>query len=91
LYHKIKKDAYRGYKAMKYLGNTVLIAEPEKALADYLYFVVLKKRGLHYERLNLNKIKKANLLAYIKLFKQPEMIKLVKRIYAEFRKPKRIY
>jgi predicted transcriptional regulator of viral defense system len=91
LYHKIKKDAYRGYKAMKYLGNTVLIAEPEKALADYLYFVVLKKRGLHYERLNLNKIKKANLLAYIKLFKQPKIIKLVKRIYAEFRKPKRIY
>ena len=91
LYHKLKKEAYKGYRAIKYLDNTILIAEPEKALADYLYFVFLKKRNLSYERLDLKKIKKANLLSYIKLFKQPKMIKLVKIIYAEFRKPKRIY
>ena len=91
VYHKLKKEAYTGYKAIKYLNSTILIAEPEKALADYLYFVALKKRGLHYERLDLKKIKKADLLFYVKLFKRPEMIKLVEKIYVEFKKPKRIY
>jgi len=91
VYHKIKKKIFTGYKAMKYLDSTILIAEPEKALADYLYFVALKKRGLHYERLDLKKIKKAKLLSYIKIFKQPRIIKLVKKIYVESRQPKRIY
>jgi len=91
VYHKLKRVAYTGYKAIKYLDNTILIAEPEKALADYLYFVALKKRGLHYERLDLKKIKKASLLGYVKLFKRPKMIKLIQKIYAEFRKPKKIY
>jgi len=67
------------------------MAEPEKALADYLYFVALKKRGLHYERLDLKKIKKTNLLSYIKLFQKPKMVELVEKIYTEFKKPKRIY
>ncbi len=91
VYHKIKKEAYTGYKSMKYLDSTILMAEPEKALADYLYFVAIGKRGLHYERLDLKKIKKTDLLRHIKMFKLPRMIKLVKEIYAEFRKPKRIY
>jgi len=91
VYHKLKKEAYTGYKAIKHSNNTILMAEPEKALADYLYFVALKKREFHYERLDLKKIKKTKLLSYIKLFKKPEMIKLVEKIYVEFRKPKRIY
>lgn len=91
VYHKVKKEVYTGYKSIKYLDNTILIAEPEKALADYLYFVALGKRGLHYERLDLKKIKKTNLLRHIKIFKLPKMVKLVKEIYVEFRKPKRIY
>jgi predicted transcriptional regulator of viral defense system len=91
LYHKLKKEVYTGYKAIKYLDSTILIATPEKALVDYLYFVIIKKRSLHYERLDLKKIKKANLLSYIKLFKKSKMIELVDKIYAEFRKPKRIY
>ena len=73
------------------MDSTILMAEPEKALADYLYFVVLKRRSLHYERLDLKKINKANLLKHIKLFKQPQMNKLVKEIYAESKFPKRIY
>jgi len=91
VYHKLKERAYTGYKPIKYLDSTILMAESEKALADYLYFVVLKRRGLHYERLDLKKINKANLLKHIKLFKQPKMNKLVKKIYAESRRPKRIY
>lgn len=91
VYHKLKKEAYTGYKPIKYLESTILMAEPEKALADFLYFVFLKKRSLHYERLDLRKIKKTKLLAYVKLFKKAKMIELVKKIYDQPRYPKRIH
>lgn len=90
-YHKIKKEVYCGYKPIKYLDSTILIAEPEKALADYLYFLILKRRNLHYDRLDLKKIKKPQLLKYVKLFNKPKINKLIKEIYAEFRNSKRIY
>jgi len=90
-YHKIKKEAYCGYRPIQYLDSTILIAEPEKALADYLYFSALKKRDLYYERLDLKKIKKTELLRYVKLFNKPKMNKLIKKIYVEFRNYKRIY
>jgi len=91
VYHKIKKEAYGGYKPIKHLNQTVLIAEPEKAVADYLYFVALNKRGLHYERMDLKKIKKTKLLEYLKLFNNAKAIKLIDKIYAEFGSPKKIY
>lgn len=90
-YQKIKKEFYTGYKPIKYLGETILMAEPEKALADYLYFVDLKKRRPEYERIDLLKIKKSKLISYAKLFKRSGMIDLIDQIYADFRKPKRIY
>ena len=90
-YHRIKKKAYTGYKPIKFLGTIVLMAEPEKALADYLYFVDLKKRGLHYERINLRKIKQNKLIKYIKLFGRPKMLELMEKVYVNFRNPSRIY
>lgn len=90
-YQKIKKQAFTGYRLEKIRGEAILMAEPEKALADYLYFIDLKQRGLHYERLDLGKIKKSRLQNYIKLFNRPKMYKLLEEIYAEYRKPKRIY
>lgn len=90
-YKRIQKKSYTGYRPLQYLGETVLMAEPEKALADYLYFVDLGKRQLHYERLDLAHIQRAKLLYYVSLFQRPSMRKLVKQIYDEFRKPQRIY
>jgi predicted transcriptional regulator of viral defense system len=90
-YFRVKISVYTGYKPVKYMDTIVLMAEPEKALADYLYFVDLKKRGLHYERINLKKIKKYRLIQYIKLFARPRILKLMERIYADARKPSRIY
>jgi len=90
-FHKIKKTAFTGYKATKYLGNTILIAEPEKALADYLYFVDLRKRSLSYERLDLKSVKKTKLLKYARLFKRPGISKLINLIYAQSRRHQRIY
>jgi len=90
-YSRVKQQVYSGYRPIKRQNTIVFMAEPEKALADYLYFIDLKKRGLHYERLNLKKIKRGKLLKYIRIYKRPGMFKLMDKIYAEFRKPQRIY
>jgi predicted transcriptional regulator of viral defense system len=79
VYSRIKKRAYRGYKTDKIGGITVLIAEPEKALADYLYFVDLKRKTLN-ERLNAGKLKKKTVLEYAGLFGRKSLLKLVKEI-----------
>jgi predicted transcriptional regulator of viral defense system len=78
-YSHIKKEAYRGYKAEKAGGGAILIAEPEKAFADYLYFVDLKKKALN-ERIDTRRLKKKTALGYIKLFSKKTLIKLAERI-----------
>lgn len=78
-YSRIKKRAYRGYKTERIDGMTILIAEPEKALADYLYFVDLKRKTLN-ERLDVGKIKKKITLEYVRLFDRSGLIKLVREI-----------
>lgn len=85
-YHSIKKVAYTGYNPLKYRGAVVLMAEPEKALVDYLYFVDIKKRGMHYERMNLKKIKRGRLISYARLFGRPGTLKLAEKIYADCKK-----
>ena len=55
------------------------MAEPEKALVDYLYFVSLKRKTLN-ERLNVSKVKKRNVMEYARLFGRKGLIKLVKEI-----------
>ncbi len=78
-YSHIKKPAYRGYRTEKIGDMTVLMAEPEKALADYLYFVSLNRKTLN-ERLNVRDIKKKSVIEYAKLFGKKGLIKLVKDI-----------
>ena len=78
-YNRIKKEAYRGYRSESQDGTTILIAEPEKALVDYLYFVDLKLKKLN-ERLNLRRIKKNSVLLYVSLFRRKSLTKLVKGI-----------
>ena len=78
-YSRIKKQAYRGYTTEKIGGITVLIAEPEKAFADYLYFVDLKRKILN-ERLDVRKVKKKAAMKYARLFGRKSLIKLVKEI-----------
>jgi len=78
-YSHIKKEAYRGYKAEKVEGSTISIAEPEKAFADYLYFVDLKKKTIN-ERLDTRRLKKKAVLEYAGLFSRKSLIKLVKEI-----------
>lgn len=85
IYKKIKQNAYAGYTPTKYLDQIVFLAEPEKSLVDYLYFVDLGKCQFSYERLDLKNINELKLNSYAKLFSRPSLEKLVKKIYAQFR------
>lgn len=80
-YKKIKKDCFVGYQPKKIRNAIILIAEPEKALADLLYFVALGKRDFSYERVSLKKIKKQKLMNYAKGFKNKKVFELIKNIY----------
>lgn len=79
VYSHIKKQAYRGYRTERVGGMTVIIAEPEKALVDYLYFVDLKKKALN-ERFNIRKVKKKAVMEYARFFGRKSLMKVVKEI-----------
>jgi len=90
IYQRIKKEAFTGYSLKLIDKDNVLIAEPEKALADYLYFVYLKKVSLN-DRLGLKNIKKDELIKYVKLFGRESMLKLVDQIYVEYKKLREVF
>lgn len=85
-YQRIKKSVFTGYSPKKIEGVTVFMADKEKALADYLYFVDLKKISLN-DRLNLSHVKKTKFLELVAIFKRHGMVELVEKIYAQYRKP----
>lgn len=72
-YRKIKREAYAGYEPKKVNGQIIYIAVPEKAVADFLYFVSLGKQTFN-DRLKIEKIDKIKLYQYLKLFKQKRLI-----------------
>jgi predicted transcriptional regulator of viral defense system len=82
VFHRLKKEAFVGYIPTQISGETILMAQPEKALADFLYFVSLGKKVLP-DRLNLKKIEKKRLIAWIKLFANE---KLAERILNDYRR-----
>jgi predicted transcriptional regulator of viral defense system len=71
-YRKIKKEAYTGYIPKNLNGEIVYLATPEKAVADFLYFVFLGKRAFN-ERLKLEKINKQKLKSYLKLLRSKNL------------------
>jgi predicted transcriptional regulator of viral defense system len=73
IYRSIQPEAFRGYIIEKHNGLDVLIAEPEKALVDFLYFKTL--RGATFdakaERIDQKRVEKLNkkkLELYAKIF-----------------------
>jgi len=89
-YQRVKKSIFSGYSPVSIEGHVVLLAEPEKALADYLYFVDLKKMSLN-DRLNLKSIHKGKLTDFLRTFKRKSLLKMMTEIYAQQRKPRKIY
>jgi len=80
-YRSIKEEAYTGYSLQKVGERQFLIAEPEKALVDYLYFMVLGKVGRN-DRLIVSTLKKERILFYASLYNREKLIQEVERMYA---------
>jgi len=78
-YSTIKKEAYTGYILIKQDGAVFLMAEPEKALVDYLYFVVLGKKTKN-DRLKTSSLQKEKLLKYAYLYNKNKLTKLVREL-----------
>ncbi len=78
-YSRIKREIYKGYQLVKIGNASILIALPEKALVDYLYFVDLKLKHLN-ERLNLRRINKKEVLHYAKAFGRKRLLTLVRTV-----------
>lgn len=88
-YRSIKIEAYTGYTLKRTEHKSFLIAEPEKAIADYLYFVSLRK-SKHNERLLKNlsehgyyKVKEINkklVYHYLRLYERDLLDKLAAAI-----------
>ncbi len=73
IYRSIRPEAFHGYIIEKHNGFDVLIAEPEKALADYLYFKTLRggEFDMKAERLDqklVNQLNKKKLDKYAKVY-----------------------
>lgn len=78
-YSRIKKSAYTGYRLVKVENSQVLMATPEKALADYYYFVDLGLKSPN-ERLWAGKVNKREVYRYAKLFGRLGVLRLVEEI-----------
>lgn len=73
IYRTVKTDAFTGYYVEKQGDFSILIAESEKALVDYLYFKTLrnKKLSLKDERIDrdvVSRLNKKKLNKYAKLY-----------------------
>lgn len=79
-YLKIKQQAYTGYKMVQIGERMFLIAEPEKAFVDYLYFAALGKKPLN-ERLNPGNLDRGKIQSYARLYNRPKLSKLIKESY----------
>jgi len=88
-YYHIKKDAFVGYKKENFNNQPALIAQPEKALADYLYFIDLGKGAL-CDRIDVSALSKDDLLKYVGLFKRESLVSLTNKVYDDARRHKKI-
>ena len=80
-YTRFKKSVFQGYRLVTSGEDRFLMAEPEKAVADYLYLVALGRKTLN-DRLYLERFDKKKLKAWLPLFNNPRLNQLVKDIYA---------
>ncbi|MBI4675941.1 MAG: hypothetical protein HY741_30235 [Chloroflexi bacterium] len=76
-YLTIKQEAFTGYIPTKRDGQTILLAEPEKAFVDYFYFVALGKKPFN-DRLNISALNAQKIQRYAQLFQRPKLEQLVR-------------
>jgi predicted transcriptional regulator of viral defense system len=72
LYRTVRPELFCGYRVQEEGGYPVLMAEPEKALADYLYFRNYRKKKMELgtERLDWKLVRRLDKEKIRKYFKQ---------------------
>jgi predicted transcriptional regulator of viral defense system len=75
-YRHLKAAAFTGYRPEKVGGRVVLIAEPEKALVESLYFASLGKLSLP-ERLDISTLQPDRLQTWANLYQRPGLVERV--------------
>jgi len=78
-FRTLKESSFAGYVLQKNGNRSFLIAEPEKALVDYFYFVYLNQTPQN-DRFRLQNLNRAKIMNYAKLFTRPGLIKLLNKI-----------
>lgn len=84
-YYTIKTETYTGYILKQQGERRFYIAEPEKAVVDYLYALTLGRRGNLGERtvndrLQIESLDKEKIRGYAKLFNWPKLDTIVKEL-----------
>ena len=77
-YHRIKAEAFTGYKVEKQGGLSFYIADPEKAFVDLTY-LRLRSGVKPLNRFRKEKLNVLKTLRYAHLFGNPKLIAVVKR------------
>lgn len=78
-FYTIKLKAYTGYNLITTGKKSFFMAEPAKALADYLYFVALGKKSLN-ERLKVKNSDREKINRYANLYDRPKLNRLIAKI-----------
>ncbi|HBQ50614.1 hypothetical protein A3B42_01885 [Candidatus Daviesbacteria bacterium RIFCSPLOWO2_01_FULL_38_10] len=84
-YYTIKLEAYTGYTLVQRGEKRFYIAEPEKALVDYLYIISLGQRSLlggrsMNDRMELKSLDKEKILIFARLYDWPRLDRLIKEV-----------
>lgn len=85
VYYTIKPEAYTGYTMAQREERRFYIAEPEKALVDYLYIISLGQRSLLggrliNDRMELKSLNKDKILTFAKLYDWLKLDKLIEEV-----------
>jgi len=89
IYHSIKKELFFGYKTVQNGVNVYLLAEPEKALLDYLYLnsaQVVNQDDIDELRLNpfaLEELDQEKIKLYLKIFKNKKLERICALIFKQ--------
>jgi len=80
VYHRMKRALYFGYTAIQIDGMSVHIAEPEKAVADYLYFIALRKKTIN-KRMDIRNLNKKKLSQLARACRNIKVEVLLGKVY----------
>lgn len=82
-YRHVKKNVFNGYTTKTDSGFTFLIAEPEKALVDLIYFR-LRRKMKTLDRIKIQKLDRKKVIQYATAFQEPRLLKALNTIFYDF-------